>query len=158
SSLRRPSGNLIDEELGAELTRLGLTISPLSTDEEFLRRATIDVLGILPTPEEVRQFLADADPQKRAKKVDALLGHPRRAALWATRMCDITACNVTAMETPEPSRPKRAKMWHDWFRKRFADNTPYDKIARGVLLATSKENQPVEGWIDEEIALQRAAE
>jgi hypothetical protein len=154
----RPSGNPIDDELDAHLGRLGLAISSPTSDEEFLRRATIDVLGILPSPDEVRRFLADADPQKRAKKIDALLAHPRRAALWATKMCDITACNVAAMEAPEAARPKRAKMWHDWFRRRFAGNMPYDEIVQGVLLATSRGEQPIEAWIDQEVALQRAAE
>jgi len=154
----RRSGNLIDDELDVHLRRLGLSVSPPASDEEFLRRATLDVLGTLPSPDDVRQFLADAEPNKRAKMIDALLAHPRRAALWATRMCDITACNVAAMETPEATRPKRAKMWHDWFRRRFAENMPYDEIARGVLLATSKGEQPIETWIDQEVALQRAAE
>ena len=155
---QQPSDNLIDDELGAHLARLGLEISPPATDEEFLRRATLDVLGILPSPDDVRRFLADSDPQKRARKIDALLAHPRRSALWATKMCDITACNVATMETPEAARPKRAKMWHDWFRLRFAGNVPYDEIARGVLLATSRDQQPIERWIDQEVALQEAAE
>jgi len=153
-----PSGNLIDDELNAHLARLGLAISPPATDEEFLRRLALDVLGILPKQDEVRRFLADNDPQKRSRKIDALLAHPRRAALWATKMCDITACNVAAMEMPEAARPKRAKMWHDWFRRRFADNVSYDEIARGVLLATSRGHQPIETWIDQEVALQQAAE
>src|SRR6185436_13362221 len=102
--------NLIDDELESHLVRLGLATSPPATDEEFLRRVTIDVLGILPSPDEVLQFLDNTDPNKRAKKIDALLAHPRRAALWATKMCDITACNVAVMETPEAARPKRAKM------------------------------------------------
>jgi hypothetical protein len=150
-------GNWIDEELDANLTLLGLTKSPPAADEEFLRRATLDVLGILPAPEEVRRFVADVDPHKRTKAIDALLAHPRRDALWATKMCDITACNVAAMESPEEARPKRAKMWHDWFRRRFADNRPYDEIVRGVLLATSRDDQPIETWIDQEVALQQAA-
>jgi hypothetical protein len=153
-----PGGNLIDDEVEAHLARLGLAISPPATDEEFLRRSTLDVLGIVPSPDEVRRFLADENPHKRTKKIDVLLAHPRRAALWATKMCDITACNVAAMETPEGARPKRAKMWHDWFRQRFADNTPYDEVAQGVLLATSRDEQPIETWIDQEVALQQAAE
>jgi hypothetical protein len=151
-------GNLIDDELDANLAQLGLTVSPPAADEEFLRRATLDVLGILPAPDEVQRFIADVDPHKRTKAIDALLAHPRRDALWATKMCDITACNVAAMESPEEARPKRAKMWHDWFRRRFADNTPYDEIVRGVLLATSRDEQPIETWIDQEVALQQAAE
>ena len=51
-----------------------------------------------------------------------------------SKFCDITGCNVDAMDGPPELRPKRAQMWHDWFRARFAANMPYDQIARGVLL------------------------
>ena len=53
-----------------------------------------------------------------------LLAHPMHAALWATRYLDITGCDVDAMEGPDDLRPRRARLWHDWFRKRFADNAP----------------------------------
>ena len=61
------------------------------------------------------------------------------AALWATRCLDITGCDVEAMEGPDELRPRRARLWHDWFRERFAANVPYDQIARGVLCATSRD-------------------
>lgn len=150
--------NLIDREVNARLTLLGLATSPPAGDEEFLRRATLDVLGILPAPDDVRRFIADVEPDKRLKQIDVLLAHPRRAALWATKMCDITGCNIETMELPESLRPKRAKMWHDWFRHRFAQNMRYDEIVRGVLCATSREGQPIETWIDDEIKLQETAQ
>jgi hypothetical protein len=149
--------NLIDAEVNAHLRRLGVCSSPAAGDEEFLRRATLDATGILPTPDEVRRFVSDSDPDKRSKKIDSLLAHPRRAALWATRMCDITACDVGTMEMPESLRPKRAKMWHDWFRRRFEANAPYDEIVRGVLLATSRDDRSIDAWIDQETALLAAA-
>jgi len=139
------------------LAQLRLALSPPAADEEFLRRVTIDVCGTVPSPDEVRAFLADRDPQKRARKIDELLAHPRRAALWATRMCDITACNVNALGSPEELRPKWAKMWHDWLRRRFQENRPYDQIAKGILLATSRNGQPIECWIDQEVALLQEA-
>jgi hypothetical protein len=111
----------------------------LAGDAEFLRRVTIDTIGTLPTPLEVRDFLADPRPDKRARKIDELLAHPMHAALWATKFCDVTGNNTDALENPAPFRPKLSQMWHDWFRKRIADNVPYDEIVRGVLCATSRD-------------------
>ena len=131
----------IDREVLAKLRRLNIEPSGLSSDEEFLRRVTIDTIGSLPTPDQVRAFLADHRPDKRSRKIDELLAHPRHAALWASKFCDITGCNVDTMDGPPEVRPKLAQMWHDWFRVRLAANVPYDKIARGVLLATSREER-----------------
>jgi len=155
---RLPPANLIDVEIDRRLDELGLPSSPPASDEGFLRRATLDVLGTLPAPNEIRAFLADASPLKREHAIDRLLADPRRAVVWASKMCDVTGCNIDTMEGPTELRPKRAKMWHDWFRKRFADNVSYDEIVRGVLCATSRGDEPVDQWIEGEAARQRAAE
>lgn len=152
------AGNLVDHEINSRLSSLNLAVSPPAPDDAFLRRVTLDLLGIVPSPAEVSEFLDDTDPHKRLKKIDALLVHPRRAALWATRMCDITGASIDALEMPEPLRPKRAKMWHDWFRRRFESNVAYDEIVRGVLCATSRDGQPIDSWIDEQVASLKNAE
>ena len=140
-----PEVNYIDREVFAKLRRLNIVPSDLSGDAEFLRRVTIDTIGALPTPEEVRDFLADKRPDKRARKIDELLAHPLHAALWATKFCDITGNNTDALENPQQRRPKLSQMWHDWFRKRVADNMPYDEIVRGVLSATSRDGHDAGG-------------
>jgi hypothetical protein len=152
-----PEANAIDREVFAKLKKLNVVPSELSDDAEFLRRATIDAIGSLPSPDEVRAFLADKRADKRTKKIDELLAHPLHAALWATRFCDVTACNVDVLDGAPELKAKRAKMWHDWFRKRFADNVPYDQIARGVLTATSREGQGIGAWIEREVALNQQA-
>jgi hypothetical protein len=152
-----PQENYIDREVVAKLSQLNLTPSELADDAEFLRRVTIDTIGTLPAPQEVRAFLADARPDKRARKIDELLAHPMHAALWATKFCDITGANVDVMDGPPELRTKRAKMWHDWFRRRIADNTPYDQIAHGVLCATSRDGRDIRDWIREEVVLSDAA-
>lgn len=155
---RLPAANFIDEIVDRRLDQLGLASSSPASDAEFLRRATLDVLGTVPTVEDVRAFLVDTNPGKRDRAIDRLLAHPRRAAVWACRMCDVTVCNVDTMESPESLRPKRAKMWHDWLRKRFAENVPYDEIARGVLCATSRDDEPIERWIEEEAYREQTAQ
>jgi hypothetical protein len=157
SLTRLPPANLIDVEIDRRLDELRLTSSPPATDEEFLRRATLDVLGTVPTVAAVRDFLAKQDCGKRGRAIDRLLADPRRAAVWASKMCDVTACNVDTMELPEALRPKRAKMWYDWFRRRYAENMPYDQLARGVLCATSRNGEAVDRWIEEQASCEKAA-
>ena len=77
------------------------------------------------------------------------MNHPLHAALWATKLCDITGNNTDALEQPREMQTKRSQMWHEWFRKRVADNMPYDEIVKGVLTATSREGKAPEEWIED---------
>src|SRR5262249_24512973 len=142
-----PTANYLDREVFAKLRRLNVVPPALAGDAESLRRVPIDTTGSLPSPDEVRAFLADTSPDKRAKKIDELLSHPLHAALWATKLCDITGNNTQALENPQPLRPKLSQMWHDWFRKRVAENMPYDEIVRGVLCATSRDGLSPDEWV-----------
>ncbi len=143
--------NYIDREVFAKLRRLNIVPSGLSSDTEFLRRITIDTIGTVPTPAEVRAFLNDKSADKRVRKIEELLTHPMHAALWATKYCDITGNNLDTMEQPQQLRPKRAKMWHDWLRQRFAENTPYDQLVKGILCATSRDGKSPEDWVKESL-------
>jgi hypothetical protein len=147
-----PAVNYIDTEVFAKLRRLNMVPSDLSADNEFLRRVYIDTIGTLPTPKEVRDFLADNSPDKRTKKIDELLAHPMHAALWATKFSDITGNNTDALENTyvvpqQQSRPRLSQAWHDWFRKRVAENMPYDEIVKNVLTATSRDGQTAEEYL-----------
>jgi hypothetical protein len=148
-----PEANYVDREVFAKLRGLNIVPSDLAGDAEFLRRATLDTVGTLPTPDQVRAFLRDRSPDRRGRKIEELLAHPLHAALWATKLCDITANNLDAMDGPAELRPRRATMWHDWFRQRIARNEPYDRIVRGVLTATSREGMGVRPWVAREVRL-----
>jgi hypothetical protein len=148
-----PEVNFIDHEVLAKLRTLNMVPSGLSSDAEFLRRVTIDVIGSLPSPDEVRAFLADQSLDKRQRKIEELLAHPLHAALWATRFSDITGNNTDALENPQPLKPRRSQMWHDWLRKRVADNVPYDEIVRDILTATSREEMKPAEWLEEQTKL-----
>lgn len=142
-----PEVNYVDREVFARLRQLNMVPSDLSSDEEFLRRITIDTIGQLPTPEEIRSFLKDTRPDKRAKKIDELLNHPLHAAMWATKFSDITGNDTLALEQPVPLKSKRSQQWHDWLRKRFHENMPYDEIVKGIMTATSREGRSPEEWL-----------
>lgn len=152
-----PEVNYIDKHVFTKLKRLNVEPSALASDAEFLRRVTIDTIGTLPTPDEVRAFLNNKDPNKRAQKIDELLAHPMHAALWATKFSDITGNDTPALENPQQLKPKLSQMWHDWFRKRVADNMPYDEIVRGVLCATSRDDLTPEKYIEEVKKIEEAA-
>src|SRR5262249_46460065 len=91
--------------------------------------------------------------------IDKLLAHPLHAALWATKFSDITGNNTNGLLVAKgPLQARYSQMWHDWFRKRVADNVPYDEIVRGVLCATSREGKSAEEWVEEVKALEEAAQ
>ena len=143
-----PEVNYIDREVFTKLRLLNVVPSDLAPDATFLRRVYIDTIGQLPTADEVRSFLADPDPRKREKVIDRLLAHPLHAALWATKLSDVTGNNTAALENPAATQPKRSQMWHDWLRKRIADNVPYDQLVRDILTATSLDGLKPQEWID----------
>jgi hypothetical protein len=138
------SAGFIDDEINDKLRKLNVVPSPLCSDSEFLRRISLDLIGTLPTPTEVRAFLADDRPYKRARKIDELLARPEYAAFWATKFSDWTGNDTRYLANPY--RPRQSKQWHDWFRDKLTCNVPYSDIATGVLTATSTEGRPVEEW------------
>lgn len=145
---RLSEANFVDRHVFAKLRRLNMPPSPASDDLEFLRRVTIDTIGTLPTPEEIRAFMADKRADKRSRKIDELLKHPMHAALWATKFSDITGNHTDSLEVPQATKSRRSQMWHDWLRKRFADNTPYDQLAHDILCATSRDGKTGEEYIE----------
>ncbi len=152
-----PVGSFIDAHVFDQLHELEVVPSPLSSDTEFLRRLYITTTGQLPTAAEVRGFIADQQSDKRARKIDELLAQKLHAAIWANRFGEMTGNSVDTLEGPDELKSKRAKMWHDWLRKRFERNTAYDTLVREILTATSRAGSNIDEWIDSEESLVRAA-
>ncbi len=123
------TNNFIDEKLIAQWKDLGLTPSPLCSDDEFLRRLYLDAIGTLPTPEEVRTFLADTDPKKRAKAIDKVLDRGEFTDWWALKWGDLLRINRTALQ--------EKGMWsfHNWVRSQVRDNVPADQFVRDIVTA-----------------------
>jgi hypothetical protein len=126
----------IDELVVAKLRKLGVVPSELCSDEEFLRRVSLDITGTLPAVGEIELFLADESPDKRARKIDELLERPDYSALWATRLCDITGNNRQVL--PGQFRDVDSRQWYDWLADRLERNVPYDEIVSGIALAASR--------------------
>ncbi|MFN9717337.1 MAG: DUF1549 and DUF1553 domain-containing protein [Planctomycetota bacterium] len=130
-----PAPTIIDQLVNARLQSLGLVPASVCDDSEFIRRASIDLTGTLPHPQEVREFLADTSNNKRERKIDDLLRRPAMAAWWATKLCDFTGCNP--QEQSELGQ-ELAEQWYMWIYQRLLQNQPYDQIVEGILLATGR--------------------
>ena len=122
--------NVIDDKVLAQLQRLKLKPSPKSTDSEFLRRAYLDTIGVLPTPEESRTFLSSTQPDKRDKLIDALLARPEFVDYWTFRWADMLMISGRLL------RPEAVKAYYLWLRARVADNTPWDELARQLVTSS----------------------
>jgi hypothetical protein len=130
--------------VAAKLRKVGIHPSALSDDEQFLRRVSIDLIGTLPTPDEVREFVSDAHLDKRARLIDRLLERPEYSIYWASIFSDLTG-NVGG---PNPST-KLTYCWHDWLRTKLEQNVPYDELIGGIVTATSREGRPLEEYLAE---------
>ena len=131
----------VDELVIAKLRKTGILPSEICTDTEFLRRASLDVTGTLPTPREVEAFAKDTAADKRARKIDELLSRPSYAAWWTTKLCDFTGNNPRQIRVNGNGRNLSGEMsrqWYEWIYKRIADNTAYDQLAAGIVLAVSR--------------------
>lgn len=116
----------------------------LTTDEEFLRRVTLDLNGTIPSMADVRAFINDSDPNKRQRKVDELLASPA----YARRMSQIF--DVVFMERRADSKVPRAD-WETYLRSSFAQNKPYDKLVEEILSADGtdpKNRGPAKFYLD----------
>ena len=139
----------VDELVVTKLRKLGIVPSEPCTDAEFLRRASLDVAGTLPTPDEVTRFLADASPDKRARKIDELLDSPGHSAWWATKLCDFTGNSARQIfsENVTDLNGEFSRQWWEWIERRIATNEPYDKLAAGIILAISR-SRPDQSYKD----------
>jgi hypothetical protein len=133
----------VDELVVEKLRKLGIVPAKSCTDAEFLRRVSLDMIGTLPTADDVAKFLADKSPNKRAEKIDELLQTPGYAAWWTTKLCDFTGNNELQLNNVLPrvrgnnySSPSQA--WYDWIYERVESNASYDKLAEGIVLAKSR--------------------
>lgn len=124
----------IDDLLAQKWADAGVQSAAVATDGEFLRRAYLDINGIIPRVSEVRSFLADDHPDKREQLVERLLRSPRYsthlATVWSNRILPAGA---------EEAHPVEAVGLQKWLRTRFAKNLRYDSLVAGLLLATGSE-------------------
>jgi hypothetical protein len=141
-----PYQTVVDQFTHKKWQELNLQPSELSTDEQFIRRASLDITGTLPTPGNVIAFAADKDPAKRAKLVDALLDSPEYTYFFTNKWADILRVKRRA----DATRAHGTFAFHAWIRDAIARDKPYDEFARDILAATGNEyTHPPTVWYKE---------
>jgi hypothetical protein len=129
------SDHWIDKLVTARWRALGLPPSDLCDDGTFLRRATLDIAGRLPTLEETQAFLASKEGSKRAALVDRLLASPDYADYFALKWGNILRNRRRGIADD----PKPTIAFHTWIRQSLASNKPYDRFVREILTASGEE-------------------
>jgi len=122
-----PQDNLIDRAVFSKLNRMRIRPSELCTDREFIRRVYLDVLGVLPTPDDVKEFLAAPPATRRDHVIDRLLVRPEFHDFWALKFADVLRSNGRLIQT------KGAYVFHRWIRECLERNLPMDQLVRQLL-------------------------
>ena len=127
----------IDELILKGLAATKTPISEPTNDEEFIRRVYLDVLGKLPNPGAIREFVISRVRNKRALLIDALLANPDYADNWARYWRD-----VIAYRSPnENDRQVNYPQFEKWLAEQFASNKPWDQIATAIITATGRNDE-----------------
>ena len=134
---RPPENNFIDTLAWNKLERLGIEPSTLSDDATFLRRVSLDTIGTLPTPAEVRQFLHDSSPDKRSRLIDGLLERDEYVDYWTMKWLNILRADQLTIS------PQGAVAMQRWLRHGFTQNRPFNEFATDLL--TVQGNTSAEG-------------
>ena len=131
-----PKANLIDDLNLRQLSQLNLPPSPRCDDSTFLRRASLDTIGRLPTLEQREQFFSQPEHRRRDWLIDHLLSHEDFIDYWTYKWCDLLLINGTKL------RPIAVKSYYQWVRNAVSQRVPWDQFVREILTATggSEEN------------------
>ncbi len=122
--------NYVDELVNAKLQQLQYLPSETCSDAEFLRRAYLDVIGLLPTIAETNRFLASSSANKRSELIDELLQRDEYAKYWALKWGDLLRL------TNKLVGDEGVHKYHRWIEESFRNNMPYDQFARELLTSS----------------------
>ncbi|MDH3981846.1 MAG: DUF1549 and DUF1553 domain-containing protein [Kiritimatiellaceae bacterium] len=123
----------IDRLVTAKLDELGIPVSDPCTDEVFLRRVYLDMIGTIPTPNESKRFLSSNGANKRSKLIEELFERAEFADYWALKWCDLFRVKA---EFPSKLWPNAVQAYHRWVRTALFENMPYDEFAHTLLTSS----------------------
>jgi hypothetical protein len=132
----------IDAFVLAALEKHGLSPSPAAERRTLIRRATLALTGLPPTPEEVHAFVSDARPDAYERLIDRLLASPHYGERWAQHWLDLARYADSNGFTADSDRP-HAYRYRDWVIRAFNDDKPYDRFP---LTASSWSSSPGMSW------------
>lgn len=128
SKLPTPA-NFVDELVFKQLVRLKINPSELCDDTVLLRRACLDLTGLLPTTDKGQQFAASTEPDKRSKLIDELLDSPEFVDMQTLRWADLLRVEEKTLD------PKGVEVFHGWIRDSFAKDKPLNQLAQEIIEA-----------------------
>ncbi|MGD9855645.1 MAG: DUF1549 and DUF1553 domain-containing protein, partial [Planctomycetaceae bacterium] len=131
-----PQQNFIDEHVLQTLSTLRIPVSPQADDAAFLRRATLDLTGRLPSLETTQSFAVDANPDKRAALIDALLASEEFNEYWTFQLAKLLRVRSGAGGETEG-----AWTYHQWLHQQLAEHVPYDRMVREMLTALGNSHE-----------------
>lgn len=121
--------NYVDTEIFNKLKTLRMNPSGKCSDETFVRRAYLDLLGMIASGDEARAFMLDRAPDKRVRLVDKLMVRQEFADFWALKWADVLKVEMKALDgTGLP-------LFHGWIRDAIARNRPLDQFVRELITA-----------------------
>ena len=125
-----PKKNVIDRFIGKRISDAGVEPAPLADDYTFLRRVTLDTLGVIPSRVEIARFINDKSEDCRSKAIDRLLDDPRWADSWVSYWQDLLA------ENPGILKPKlnNTGPFRWWIYESFLDNKAMDQFASELIM------------------------
>jgi hypothetical protein len=130
-----PENNYIDTLVNAKLRKLRILPSELCSDEQFMRRVYIDIVGTLPTAAEYEAFMADTETNKREKLVDALLERKEFVEIWVMKFTELLRIRSGNVAVGQISY-KAAVLYANWLSEQIADNVPMNRIVQDLLGAS----------------------
>ncbi len=130
-----PAVNFIDDLVAAKHRKLRIAPSDVCSDEVFLRRASIDIIGQLPSRQEHDAFVADADPDKRAKLVDRLLDRKEFVELWVMKFAELLQIRSNGNIDLGISY-KSAVLFYDWLAGQLGSDVPINRVVEQMLAAS----------------------
>src|SRR5205807_7867241 len=127
-----PVHNFIDALAYEKMQQVKVLPSDLCGDAEFIRRVTLDLIGLPPSADEVRKFIADKRDTKvkREELIDKLIGSSDFIEHWTNKWADLLQVNRKFLGE------KGAKAFRDWIKKAVTEDMPYDQFANALLTAT----------------------
>ncbi len=127
------ANNRIDTLVMKTFRSKGIEPANLCSDSVFIRRVYLDVIGTLPEPQDVREFLQDRNPHKRAKLINELLRRDEYADYWSLKWCDLLRVKA---EFPINLWPNAVQAYHRWILDAIRRNMPYNQFAREMLTSS----------------------
>lgn len=139
------AGSFIDRHLASQWKQLGILPSSPTADGDFIRRASLDICGTLPTADEVNAYVAELRSDKRARLIDRLLERPEYASFFALKWADILRNRGRGYGTSQ--QRAGTALFAGWIHDSMAANMPYDRFVTEILTAAgSQEKNPATIW------------